>query len=464
MQILLVKPHSYGSSKGIGPPLGLGYIAAVLLENGHQVHIEDLMLAEISSTEEVYKAKFKEVSPDIVGITCNSHERFYSFDIARWTKEISNIKVIMGGPHVTFTAEETLENIPYVDIIVRHEGELTMRELCGRLEKGQPFDDIKGISFRDDGGKVRTNPPRPFISNLDTLPFPARHLFRMEKYDLHLPVPDKPRVADLMTSRGCPFRCRFCSGTLMAGTRIRMRSPQNCVAEMAQVLSQYPWLDGLFIHDDHFTFNKRRAIDICNEIKKRGLHFRWGCDARVDSIDRELAHSLRSSGCEVVVLGVESGSLKLLKAMNKEITPEQSLEAIRILKSEGIIPYCAILFNYPSESFLDILKTHFLMAKARLAWHEYVASGVVTLYPRTELFDRVQGLGYLPHNFNWEERFNIPSYKDVPIYIPRYRVLRGILHMTLNILRNFYVKLLSWTGSSGCSGSIPIEFPSPPTQ
>lgn len=431
-----MKPHSYQSAKGMGPPLGLAYIASLLLEAGHQVHIEDLMLTEIAKVEEVFKKKLKKVSPSVVGITSNSHERFYSFDVAKWTKEMRNIKVVMGGPHVTFTAEETLKNIPYVDIIVRHEGELTMKELCNKLENAKPIDDVKGISFRDEKGEIHTNPPRPFIYDLDTLPFPARHLLNIEKYDLFLPIPDKPRVTSLITSRGCPFYCKFCSASIMSGNRIRMRSPKNCVDEIEQILFEYPYLEGLFVYDDHFTLNKRRVIDICEEIRKRGLHFRWGCYARVDSIDRELVRALKSSGCEMVSFGVESGSSKVLKMMNKKVTPKQIIEAIKTVKAEGMVARSSFLHRYPKEGFVDILRTYFLMAKAGLSPHEVVKASYPIIFPGTALFKELQNLKYFPEGFNWEDHFDfgLPNYKDVPVYHPPYDNLRRVIYFAMSLL------------------------------
>jgi len=436
MKVLLIKPHSYLSAKGVGPPIGLGYIASVLLEAGHHVEIEDLMLTEIARVEEVLKEKLKKVSPDVVGITCNSHERFFAFDVAKWTKDTGNSKVVMGGPHVTFTAEETLKNVPSVDIIVEHEGELTMEELCNKLGNGTPITDVKGISYRDERGGIHTNPPRSFIADLDKLPFPARHLLKIEEYDFFLPIPEKPRVTSLITSRGCPFTCKYCSATIMNGNKIRMRSPKNSVDEIEQVLHEYPTLGGLFIYDDHFIANKRRAIAICEEIRNRGLHFRWGCYARVDSIDKEVVKALKSAGCEMVSFGVESGSYKILKLMNKKVTPEQIIDAIKTVKAEGMIARSSFLYRYPGEGFLDIFKTYLLMSKAGLSPDEVIQASYPIIYPGTALFEELQSSHYLPEEFNWENRSNydLPTFKGVPVYRPPYNTLRRVFYFAMNLL------------------------------
>lgn len=436
MKILLVKPHSYSSAKGVGPPIGLGYIAAVLIEAGHYVEIEDLMLTEMSMVKEVLREKLKKVSPDVVGITCNSHERFFAFDVAKWVKEAGDIKVVMGGPHVTFTAEETLDKVPFVDFIVRHEGELTMKELCNTLETGSLVSNVKGLSYRDKEGRVHTNPPRPFIVDLDTLPLPARHLLRIEDYKFFLPVPEMPQVTSLITSRGCPFNCKYCSATIMAGNKIRMRSPKNSVGEIEQILREYPSLSGLFIYDDHFAVNKSRVISICDEIKSRGLHFRWGCYSRVDAIDREVARALKSAGCEMISFGVESGSDKVLKLMNKKVSPEQTIEAIKIVKAEGMMARSSFLYRYPGEGFLDIYKTYILMSKAGLSLDEVIQAEYPIIYPGTDLFAELKNSYYLPDEFNWEDRtnFNLPTFKDVPVYRPPYNALRRVFYFAMNLL------------------------------
>lgn len=414
MKVLLAKPHSYG--KKVGAPIGLGYIASTLLKDGHDVKIIDLMLTEKSKTEGTFKRAIKKMMPDIVGITCNSAERFHSFDLARWTKEIGNIKVVMGGPHVTFTDNETLKNVPCLDIIVRNEGELTMKELCNKLEKRKSIKGVKGISFKDAGGKIHINPQREFISNLDNLPFPARHLLEMNKYDLFLQIPSKPPVANLMTSRGCPFKCNFCSTTIMCGNKIRMRSAKNSVDEMEQVVSDYPFLEGLVIYDDTFTINKKRCIEICKEIKKRKLDFRWGCYSRVDVISKELVKALKSAGCEIVSFGVESGSQKILQLMNKRISPNQIIKAVKTVKSENMIARCTFLHGYPGETIRNLVETYLLMFRAGLTYHEIAIAPRPMLFPGTELFEKMKKLDYLPHDFNWENKFDIPNYRDIPVY------------------------------------------------
>ncbi len=423
LKVLLVKARGYESVKGTDAPLGLLYLASYLIKRSHKVEVEDLMLIEPELGKVALQNHIHRMGPDMVGIACNSHERFFAFEVAKWVKELrSNIKVLIGGVHATFAAESTLKSVPYIDIAVRHEGEIPLKELCS----GDDPASVAGITYRDEKGNVVSNPPREFISNLDELPFPARDLIPMEKYELRLPILDNPRVISIITSRGCPFKCNFCSATLMAGNRIRMRSPENVVDEMEMLMSKYSFLEGLFIYDDHFTVNQKRAIAIAKEIKKRKLDMRLGCYGRVDSISRELVKALKSAGFEMISFGIESGSTKVLRAMNKKTNPRMIRDAIKMAKSEGIVTRASLFFEYPGEGFLDILKTFGMMYRC-FAPYEIVMGYHPIIYPETQLFHKLKEEGVLPKNFNWEDKFDIPNYKDVPIYIPPNDNLRQLL-------------------------------------
>jgi anaerobic magnesium-protoporphyrin IX monomethyl ester cyclase len=426
MKILLVKPHAAGmGKKGLSPPLGLGYIASSLLQDGHKVEIIDLTLYKGSEYKTLIK-RTKEFSPDIVGITCNSNERFPAFNIARWVKkENGQIKVVMGGSYVTLLAEETLKDISYCDIVVRGEGELTMKELCNQIEKNNSIENIKGISYKDKEGHIHTTLDRPFITDLDVFPSPARHLMEMEKYNFSLDLPgEKPNIATMISSRGCPFNCNFCSATILVGNKVRFRSVENVVDEMEDVLSKYSFLDGLAIMDDCFLINEKRVIGICDEIKKRNLDFEWYCWGRTDNISRELVRTIKTVGCKAIGLGVESGSSKVLKAMNKRTNFKKNLNAIKIIKSEGLIAHSSFIFNYPGEGLIDILKTYLLWVRSGLEPWEITTASYPIAYPGTNLFEMLKKRRYIPEDFCWGKHFNIPTYNDVPVYIPPFNFFR----------------------------------------
>ena len=231
MRILLIKPFSWYSAKGLGFPLSLGYLASSLLAADEEVKVLDLQITEKEKYDHSLYKTLSEYKPEIIGITCNSHERFYSFDIAKKVKKWKDVPVVMGGPHVTFTAEETLQHIKEIDVIVLHEGEDTLVELTKALGDGISLEKVKGLAYRENG-EVRKTPLREFIKDLDRLPFPARELFDVDKYDLYLPIFDRPKAMHLLTSRGCPYSCGFCSAKEMSGRRVRFASPEKVLDEM----------------------------------------------------------------------------------------------------------------------------------------------------------------------------------------------------------------------------------------
>jgi len=205
-----------------------------------------------------------------------------------------------------------------------------------------------------------------------------------------------------MTSRGCPYRCVFCSVSEQWGHKIRHRSPKNVVNEIEFLLKNYPFLEGIRFFDDVFTIDKNRVIEICQEIIKRKLNFTWECEARADAIDKELVREMKRAGCEFIDLGVESGSNKILKNIKKNITVEQAIDAVKIIKQAGIGLKVFIMHGLPGETYEDIRKTVFL---SRYLCHELKADGatqgITIIYPGTELEKIAKELGTLPKDFSW---------------------------------------------------------------
>lgn len=434
MRVLLIKPFSWYSAKGLGFPLSLGYLASSLLSAGEEVKVLDLQIAEKEDYEIVKKEDYdrmlfrtlSEFEPQLIGITCNSHERFYSFDIARKVKGWRDIPVVMGGPHVTFTANETLRHIREIDIIALHEGEDTIVELTRALQDGDSLQKVKGIVYRENG-EIKGTPLRDFIEDLDRLPPPARELFDVDKYDLYLPIYDRPRAMHLLTSRGCPFGCSFCSAKEMAGRRVRFSSPGKVVKEMESIKASFPQYKWLFFYDDHFTLKKSRVIQLCEGIIKSRLDFNWGCYGRVDSIDEEIVDAMKEAGCIMISFGLESGSDSVLNLMQKKTNSKMIERAINIVKKKGLVARASFIFGYPGERFNDFLATINLCRRLKFHNDEIIWNFNPIIYPSTQLFEDLKKEGYLPEVFNWCERFNLPNYKDVPIYINTLSKIKEII-------------------------------------
>jgi anaerobic magnesium-protoporphyrin IX monomethyl ester cyclase len=240
MNVMLVFPPQGFTSKDVMPHLGLAYLAAVLEKNDIQVEILDAQVEKLSRTD--LKKKYLHSKPDIVGITSLTEMRFESFEAAKIAKKsLPESTVIMGGPHASLAAHDTLLNVPSVDIIVRGEGEYTFLETCKTLENKGDLESVKGISYRCDGGEIIHNDHRQLIKNLDILPFPAYHLLSIEKYNFKLNVPHVGKLSALnvITSRGCPIGCAFCATSKMLGKKWRARSPSNVLEELEYLIDTY---------------------------------------------------------------------------------------------------------------------------------------------------------------------------------------------------------------------------------
>ncbi|MBR9982737.1 MAG: cobalamin-dependent protein, partial [Desulfatitalea sp.] len=276
MKIALIAPP-YPLEEAPSPPLGLCYVAAACEAAGAQVVLLDYIVSRY--TPEKLRAALDAFGPDVVGATAVTMNFPDAIEIIREVKAHNPaIVTMMGGPHVSFDAENTLTLHPELDLIVMGEGEATLAELVPALLAPQRWPAIQGIAFRS-GAAVFQTPRRPLIADLDRLPLPARHMLPMSRYQaLGFPV-------SIITSRGCPNRCIFCLGRRMVGSKPRFRDPQRVVDEIEHLLSY--GITRINIADDLFTANKRRVRALCAEIARRGVRFDWSAFARVNTVDPE---------------------------------------------------------------------------------------------------------------------------------------------------------------------------------
>ncbi|MCC6028100.1 MAG: B12-binding domain-containing radical SAM protein, partial [Archaeoglobus sp.] len=279
------------------PPLGLGYLASVLRERGFKVRIIDDLVENLNFSDFLKKIK----DSLIVGITSTTPTFKSALEYAKKIKKaFPDIFVILGGVHVSFEPEKALKN-EFVDAVCIGEGERTIVELAERVESGRDLEDVKGIYFKKED-KIVKNPPREFIQDLDSIPFPAFDLMPLEKYSL---LGERLEVFPMITSRGCPFSCRYCSSSLFMGRRFRARSAKNVADEIEWLVNDFNARHIAF-GDDTFTLSKKRVAEICKEIKSRKLDITWSCSSRIDTIDRELLEIMKSAGCSAIYYGIES--------------------------------------------------------------------------------------------------------------------------------------------------------------
>jgi radical SAM superfamily enzyme YgiQ (UPF0313 family) len=374
MRTLLISPP-YPLTEFPSIPLGLAHIAAVLEENGVEVEVLDLLVSQYSE-EKVYR-RMAEFRPEVVGVTAVTMNYPISSKILKLCKQVDeNAVTVIGGPHVTFWAEQTLREAPWIDIVVRGEGEYTMLDIV----RGKELPQIEGIVFRKEGDIVATA-DRPWIENLDELPLPARHLFPLSKYRA------LSAGGSLITGRGCPFNCIFCAGHRMVGRRVRLRNPRLVVDEM-QLLQELGF-EVIHVDDDLLTLNHAHVHAICDEILNRGLKIKWDAFSRVDTLNREVAAKMKRAGCFCLVFGVESGSQEILDTVKKKISLEKVRQAVSLTNEMGMMPFASFILGLPGET-RDTLRQTYDFARELDISHTF---HVLAPFPGTEVREKAKEYG-----------------------------------------------------------------------
>jgi radical SAM superfamily enzyme YgiQ (UPF0313 family) len=378
MKVLLISPPTESAVTKVmettGPPLGLAYLASMIKEE-HDVKIVDA-IAEGYAGDDLAKI-MKSYDPDLVGITATTSMMPDAYETARIAKEINeNVKVVLGGPHATFLPEVTLQECPYIDFIVRGEGEYTFKELVDAVERKRDLKNITGLSFRSDG-KIINNPPRALAENIDDIPMPAYDLLPMKKYRA-----GKIEFATAITSRGCPFNCIFCSSSLQFGKKWRGHSVERTIEELSILRNEYNKREIEFL-DDTFTMLKSRAIAIANEIRNEGLDITWTASSRVDTFSAEVAQAMKRAGAHTVYFGLESGSQRTLDFIGKGITPEKSECAVKNAKGVGLHALGSFVIGFPEERPEDVAKTIKFSQKVGVDLAQFT---IATPYPGTRLW------------------------------------------------------------------------------
>ena len=339
MRVAIIAPP-YPLEEAPAPPLGVCYVAAAFESAGCDVRIFDFMVT--GYTREKLKARMEEFAPHVVGSTSVTMNFPQAARIIADVKAIDPAAItIMGGPHVTFRAVETLVENPALDMIVVGEGEHTIAELAPCLTDRKAWKNIAGLAFRDNGGIV-TTPARELIQDLDSLPPPARHLLPLSRYKaLGFPV-------SIITSRGCPNKCVFCQGRRMVGHKVRYRDTRLVADEIEFLLSL--GFERINVADDLFTSNKRRVREVCDAIRQRGLRFGWTAFARVNTVDDETVAIMKEAGCDCISFGIESGNPDMLARIRKGITLDQARKAVAACKKAGVLAHASFMVGLPGET------------------------------------------------------------------------------------------------------------------
>lgn len=382
MKVLFVNPPQTASKYKfmgvIAPPLGIAYMAGVLQENNIDVEILDAS-AEDMDFKDVEKELLKR-KPDLVALTALTPTIGRALETAQVVKEtLPDSIVVMGGYHPTFNFIETLED-ENVDIVIRGEGEYIMLNLVQALENQSSLHDVKGIVFEDKNSKeIVVNPEAPLIQDLDELPFPALNLLPMKKYRL---LDMDTHMTTMITTRGCPMQCSFCSSAAMHGKKIRERSVENIVDEIEYLNTNYD-IDTIAFMDDTFTLKKRKVMAICDEILKRNIEIMWGCTSRVDTLNEKLLKKMKEAGCITIFIGVESADQQQLDNMCKNTTIAKIENAFKIAHKLKIRTIASVALGMPGDTKEIMNKTVKFVHKLK---PNYAIYSLATPYPGTRFY------------------------------------------------------------------------------
>lgn len=343
------------------PPIELGYIASLAMQDGHEVKFVDANALELSATD--LKPLMGEFKPHAVATVTSSLDRWIcphlkiqeSFNILETAKGInSEIQTALIGPHGTTAPHEMLARSTAVDVVVRGEPEFITRDWIRAVDSDRNYEAVTGIAYRKNGEIVQT-PDRPYVDDLESLPRPAYHLFPMEKYHYRDNCLQRP-FAIALASRGCPYKCTFCL-TIMQGKQWRLRSTTK-VAEEMEWLSRDLGIRSVMFFDFEFGLNRDRTLELCREIAARKLPLTWGCEMRVSDAKEDVLVAMKEAGCNFVGFGVESGNQEILNKTKKGITLEQVRKAFDLAHKLNINtekPYW--ILGLPGENMETIEKT-----------------------------------------------------------------------------------------------------------
>ena len=396
MKVLLVNvPYPFNEGPTI--PIGLCYLAAVLEKEGFEVEILDFLVSRFSIRKIV--DKMREFKPEIAGvgpITINYPTALRAIKVCKKL----GATTVMGGCHVTFYDREALEEAPYLDIVVRGEGEYTLLDIV----KGRELRNIDGITYREDGEIIK-NPDRKLIENLDELPFPAKHLVPVSKYRAY-----KTGCA-MMTGRGCPYNCTFCVGNKMVGRKPRFRDIKLCIDELEEIVYNYGF-DIVNVVDDLLTINHKRVFAFCDEIISRGIKVQWTAFSRVDTVTKELLSKMKEAGCIFILYGVESGNQRILDLSKKRTTLEKIRKGVALSNEVGIVTLSSFILGLPGETE-ETVRESLKFGKSLGNWYGF---HILTPYPGTEIREKAEELGLkILHNdwLRYDANQAITETKDV---------------------------------------------------
>ncbi|HSW56223.1 MAG TPA: radical SAM protein [Ignavibacteriaceae bacterium] len=377
------------------PPLGILYISTYLKEHG----IDNKVFDTTFSSKNEFKKYLVDEKPDYIAIYVNLMTKINVLDIIKYIKSTDSIKsakIILGGPEVRYNATDLLEL--GADFVVIGEGEETTLELINRLEmkNAKDFKNINGIGFKDEKGKIVFNAERSLISDIDTLPVPNRNGIDIRKYQEAWKERHGMNAVSVSTMRGCPYTCRWCSRAVY-GLTYRRRSPEKVVEELLQIKQEYN-PDTIWFVDDVFTISHKWLAGFNEELKRKNLKIKYECITRADRMNEEVIETLKDSGAFRVWIGAESGSQRIIDAMDRRVKVEQVREMIQLAKKHDIETGTFIMLGYPGETEKDIEQTITHLKKSN---PDHFTITVAYPIKGTEFYEEIESSQL--NAFDWEK-------------------------------------------------------------
>lgn len=440
MRVLLVNPP-YDVQRYMGKlskiafvfqPIGLTYIASYLRAKGVETGIYDSQVEEDSIADRV-----RAFDPDVIGITCVTALVYSTIEVAKLIKrEFPGKTIIVGGIHPTIRPQDFLCE-PSIDYVCIGEGELSMHEFVAALAEGRDPALVSGIACRRDGKDIM-GPPRAFEQDIDRFPPPALDLVPMKRYRTSPDNRTGEQVGVLLTSRGCPFDCIFCSNRLLTKKTYRAHGVER-VCEEVRSLIEVHRVRQIFVQDDNFAVNKTRAKELCREFVKRGFHRRmsWWAEARVDCVDEELLGLMAQANCRIISYGLESGNQRLLDLICKGITLERTRQVVAMTRKAGIEIRASFILGLPTETVEESRQT---IRFAKELGIDQVRFAIATPFPGTRLYDIAQEEGTLRFD-NWKQFSMMSGYAGgLPVYAPKGRTPEELARLQRRANLSFYLR------------------------
>jgi radical SAM superfamily enzyme YgiQ (UPF0313 family) len=343
--------------------------------------------------------------------------------------------LILGNIHPSVFYESILhDNI--ADIVVHSEAEESLPKTIRTIEQGEDLRSVRGISFRDNGGVVVTE-PYPLIDNLDSIPFPAWHLFPRERYRIFNFASVKSPGVLILGSRGCPYRCTYCSLKIM-GKKRRARTPKNIVDEIELLYEKYGYLQPSFI-DPIFPFSKQEGIAFSREMISRGLHRKvvWITETRVDHVDEELLRTMRDAGLRRIMYGFEVGTEQTMESLQKRASLGDALRAVEQTRRAGVEIIGFFMLGVPNDTRKTIEQTIRFAASLDIDFAKFT---VFSPFPGTEAYNELLRDGKIPHTYEWERFTNYPTRKNPPIFLPGTLTTHDIIRLQKKAFVKFYLR------------------------